>query len=200
MSKLAIVLILLISSSVFATWLYYCSDNPADSWGPGSTIYGVRFTPPQNSGFIDIVRVHCFAQFSGFAVAAPPYFNISLWHVESGSPTTQIIQATYPFSGGSYYDPAWRDFDFNYQWSGGSETEFLIGVEPLHTACGSGSYWNSRISTDDQLTPPNRNWRYYTTISTWSLITSTGDLMIKVEFCSTGVKAASLGRIKSLFQ
>jgi uncharacterized membrane protein YtjA (UPF0391 family) len=198
-----LILALLIPILGFATsiWLFYCSDNPLLSYGPyaGEDWFGVRFTPPQNSGIINIVSVFCCAYLIGFQSSGPPHFYISLWHVVNGIPTDLITSQDYEFPGGlSVTIPAWRDFNVNFNWQGGAETEFLIAVRPLHTMCGSGSWWDSYLWSDDYPDFPDRNWRHLNNV--WAPLDTTGDLMIKAEFGSTGISSTSLGILKCMFK
>jgi hypothetical protein len=195
MRKVFLLLTFVLISSIFATWLSYCSDTPHNAYGP-SYVFGVRFTPPATQGLISIVRVYCSASLEGYWDLGNPSLKISIWHVEDGVPTTMMSQWQYSFS---EVNPSWRDFQINYQWSGDGETEFLAGVEPMHTMCGSGSWWNSAVWVDDQLDYPDRSWA--SGPAAWQTLNGYGDLMIRVSFCpGVGVQAESLGRVKSLFR
>jgi hypothetical protein len=199
MIRIPLILLIVLYFSAFPLWLSFCSNNYLDSYGPGSYIYGVRFTPPQNTGLINIVSVFCRGNLQGSVFGGPPFFNISLWHVLYGYPTTLITSKQMGFPSGDYGVKTWRNFHFDVEWSGGSETEFAIGVQPLHTQTGSASWWNSILYSDDHLDAPNRSWQYDTSTSSWSLMNGSGDLMIKVGICLVGVDPSSVGRIKSSF-
>jgi hypothetical protein len=187
-------LVVLIVSSASAVWLSYCTDTTGsfmdDSLG---YVYGVRFTPPSNSGQISRVSVYCYA--TGF-VTDQAAIGIHLYHVANGVPTTRITY-TYPEIS---WNPGWQTFDLNYTWIGGSETEFLIGVEPVHSWWGMSVHSDSFLGVDPQINPPNRNWKRPAWLTgNWEQCTTGGDFMIRTEICCVGVDASLVGMIKSAF-
>ena len=192
MSKTMLLLFTLLSCISFAGWLSYCTDEPWGYYEPDSTYpyVGVRFTPPTNAGMIYIVSVYCSA--AGGSLVNPS-FNLRLFHVSDGTPTSQICYKTVSFTSPV---PAWRDFAFDWRWEGGSETEFLMAVEPLRVG-SYPQYWDSRVWDDITMNPPNRNWEYYYWTG-WELMSYSGDLMIRIKFCEIG-STKSIGKLKCLF-
>jgi hypothetical protein len=179
---------------VLPVWLSYCTDDNNGYVGPNNdAIYGVRFTPPANSGLIN--RVSVYSVYEGFPASV--HMVVYLYHVAGGIPTILMASSSFcvPELAG------WQMCNFNYSWSGGAETEFLVAVKPEHYQFGmsyinSGDTW---LGKDSQIDGPNRNWTMSGS-GDWTLGDYGGDFMIRVEFCPTGADSNTMRMIRSLLK